>query len=130
MTSPPAAGRFFYEEAMATARSSRYRLRQRYDHEQCAGDQNRQYRPSQTFRPDFDCGLADFFHQSASRIDIVGFQEAFFRGTFLPAFRALESPIAMACLRLFTLPLLPSGPLLAVPRLYRCISLFTSLPRS
>src|SRR5262249_55644127 len=49
-------------------------------------------------------------------------------GTFLPFFRALESPIAIACLRLFTLPPLPPRPLLAVPFLYRRISPSTSLP--
>jgi hypothetical protein len=37
-----------------------------------------------------------------------------FRGTRLPFFRAFERPIAIACLRLFTLP---PRPLLAVPRL-------------
>jgi hypothetical protein len=41
----------------------------------------------------------------------------FFRGTFLPFFRALDSPMAIACLRLFTLPALPPLPLFAVPRL-------------
>jgi hypothetical protein len=55
-------------------------------------------------------------------------QDARFRGTFFPFRRALESPMAIACRRLFTLPPLPPRPLLAVPRLYRCISLFTSLP--
>ena len=55
--------------------------------------------------------------QSVLRIDSVRFQETFVRGTFLPSLRALESPMATACLRLFTLPPLPPGPLLAVPRL-------------
>ena len=42
--------------------------------------------------------------------------DAFFlRGTLPPSARASESPIAMACLRLFTLPALPPRPLLAVP---------------
>ncbi len=57
------------------------------------------------------------------RLHAVGFL-----GTFLPFFRALDRLIAMACLRLFTLPPLPPLPLLAVPRLYRRISLSTSLP--
>jgi hypothetical protein len=35
--------------------------------------------------------------------------------------------MAIACLRLLTLPPFPPRPLLAVPRLYRCISLLTSL---
>src|SRR4029077_13372040 len=62
-----------------------------------------------------------------SRIDIVGFQEAFFRGTFLPFFRASESPIAMACLRLFTLPPLPPFPLRSVPFFLRRSALSTRL---
>ncbi len=37
-----------------------------------------------------------------------------FLGTFLPFFRALDRPIAIACWRFFTLPPLP---LFAVPRL-------------
>jgi hypothetical protein len=41
--------------------------------------------------------------------------------------RAFDKPIAMACLRLLTSPPLPPRPLCAVPRLERCISLFTSL---
>jgi hypothetical protein len=44
-------------------------------------------------------------------------QEAAFFGTLLPFLRALESPMAMACLRLLTLPPLPPGPLSAMPRL-------------
>src|SRR4029077_12486676 len=40
----------------------------------------------------------------------------FFLGTFLPFFRALESAMAMACFRLFTLPALPPLPLFAFPR--------------
>jgi hypothetical protein len=41
--------------------------------------------------------------------------EDFFRGTFPPFFRASESPMAIACLRLFTLPPLPPFPDLSVP---------------
>src|ERR1700744_6151532 len=52
----------------------------------------------------------------------------FFLGTFLPFLRALESPIAIACLRLFTLPPRPFGPLRALPFLYRFISDSTSRP--
>jgi|EndMetStandDraft_5_1072996.scaffolds.fasta_scaffold786075_1 hypothetical protein len=55
-------------------------------------------------------------------------RRARFAGTFFPFLRALDSPIAIACLRLFTFPPLPPGPLLAVPRLYRCISFSTSVP--
>jgi hypothetical protein len=50
----------------------------------------------------------------------------FFFGTLLPSLRVSESAIAIACLRLFTLPALPPGPLLAVPRLKLRISLSTS----
>ena len=45
-----------------------------------------------------------------------------FRGTFAPFSRASLSPIAMACLRLFTVP---PEPLLSVPFLRRCIADFT-----
>src|SRR5579862_2441518 len=55
-------------------------------------------------------------------------QRYFFFGTRLPSLRASERAIAIACLRLFTLPALPPGPLLAVPRLKRRISLSTSCP--
>jgi hypothetical protein len=44
----------------------------------------------------------------------------FFAGTFAPSARASESPIAIACLRLFTV--LPLRPLFSLPRLYSCIS--------
>jgi hypothetical protein len=50
------------------------------------------------------------------------------RGTFAPFSRASDSPIAMACLRLLTVPPLPPFPLLRVPRLRRFIALFTLLP--
>src|SRR5262245_18978427 len=52
----------------------------------------------------------------------------FFFGTFFPFLRALDRPMAIACLRLFTFPPFPPRPLLAVPRLYRRISLSTSRP--
>src|SRR6478736_3288695 len=52
----------------------------------------------------------------------------FFFGTFLPFLRASERPMAMACLRLFTLPPFPPLPLLSVPFLRLCIARFTSLP--
>src|SRR5579859_1662211 len=47
----------------------------------------------------------------------------FFFGTFLPARRASDRPIAMACLRLLTLA--PERPLLKVPRLRSCMALPT-----
>src|SRR3979490_3284611 len=49
------------------------------------------------------------------------------RGTFLPFLRASDSPIAIACLRLLTLPPLPPFPLLKLPRFRRRISLLTSV---
>ena len=49
----------------------------------------------------------------------------FFLGTFLPARRASDKPIAMACFRLLTL--LPEPPLFNVPRLNSCIDLPTFL---
>jgi len=50
-----------------------------------------------------------------------------FRGTRLPFFRASESAMAMACLRLFTRPPLPPFPLRSVPRFLRRMALATSL---
>jgi len=47
------------------------------------------------------------------------------RGTFAPALRACESPIAIACLRLLTF--LPDLPLFSVPRLRSCIAFLTLL---
>src|SRR6516225_4362057 len=58
----------------------------------------------------------------------AGAQDSRLRGTFLPFLRALESAIAIACLRLFTFPPLPPLPLLAFPRLSRCISRRNSSP--
>ncbi len=52
----------------------------------------------------------------------------FFFGTLAPFFLASESPIAMACLRVFTRPPLPPFPLFNVPRLRRRIALSTVLP--
>src|SRR5579875_2191539 len=48
-----------------------------------------------------------------------------FGGTCLPLRRALESPIAIACLRLLTLR--PECPECALPRLNSCNSSFTSV---
>jgi len=66
--------------------------------------------------------LADFFFLLA-----LFFFELFF-GTFLPAALASDRPIAIACLRLFTLPPRPPGPLRAEPLLYSRISFSTYLP--
>src|SRR5436190_22651123 len=49
-------------------------------------------------------------------------------GTFLPFLRASESPMAIACFLLFTVPPLPPLPRLSNPFLRRCMALFTSLP--
>ncbi|HVI37485.1 MAG TPA: hypothetical protein VM684_14735, partial [Gaiellales bacterium] len=51
----------------------------------------------------------------------------FLRGTLAPFFLASDSPIAMACLRLFTVPPWPDFPRLRVPFLRRCMALFTDL---
>ena len=57
------------------------------------------------------------------------FEDAFFleglRGTFPPALRACERPIAIACLRLLTF--LPDLPLFSVPRFRSCIAFLTLL---
>src|ERR1700683_3262190 len=63
-----------------------------------------------------------------SRLLAGKFQLDFFRGTLAPFLRASESPMAMACLRLFTVPPLPPFPLFKVPFFSRCIALFTLLP--
>jgi hypothetical protein len=49
------------------------------------------------------------------------------RGTFFPFLRASESAIAMACLRLVTLPPFPPLPLRSVPRFFLRIALATIL---
>jgi hypothetical protein len=51
----------------------------------------------------------------------------FFFGTFAPFLRASDSPIAMACFRLFTFPPLPDLPERSVPLFFRRIALATDL---
>lgn len=51
----------------------------------------------------------------------------FARGTFAPFFLASDNPIAMACLRLVTLPPLPPLPERSVPLFLRRIALSTVL---
>jgi hypothetical protein len=51
-----------------------------------------------------------------------------FAGTFAPAFRASDNPIAIACFRLFTLPPLPPFPLFSVPLFRFFIARSTLLP--
>jgi len=53
------------------------------------------------------------------------FQPAFFLGTFALFFRASESPMAIACLRLFTAPPLPPLPERNVPCFLRRRALWT-----
>jgi hypothetical protein len=48
-------------------------------------------------------------------------------GTFAPFFRASESPMAIACFRLFTLPPLPRLPEPSVPLFFLRIALATLL---
>jgi hypothetical protein len=50
----------------------------------------------------------------------VDFDDDFFGGTFAPALRASDRPIAIACLRLFTF--LPERPLRSSPVLRSCIA--------
>jgi hypothetical protein len=52
----------------------------------------------------------------------------FFRGTLAPFLRASERPIAIACLRLFTLLPLPPFPDRSVPLFLRRIALATVFP--
>ncbi len=52
----------------------------------------------------------------------------FLRGTFAPFLRASDRPIAIACLRLFTVPPFPPRPDLRVPFFLRRIALATVLP--
>lgn len=66
--------------------------------------------------------------QSTIRIRVgeLYFFLAFLRGTFPPARRASESPIAIACFRLVTF--FPERPLLKVPLFRSRIALFTFCP--
>src|ERR1041385_1204823 len=52
----------------------------------------------------------------------------FFLGTLAPFSRASDNPIAIACLRLLTLPPLPPLPDLSVPFFFLCMALLTDLP--
>src|SRR5881392_39634 len=52
----------------------------------------------------------------------------FFLGTFAPFLRALERPMAMACLRLLALPPLPPLPLFCLPRFCLWTAFLTSSP--
>ena len=65
-------------------------------------------------------------HSPKSRV-AVGYAELFFRGTLAPFLRASESPIAIACFRLLTVPPLPPRPDLRVPLFFRRMALETVL---
>jgi hypothetical protein len=67
--------------------------------------------------------VVDFFAVDFFFVDFL--DAAFFFGTLAPALRASDSPIAIACLRLFTF--LPE-PLLSVPFLRSCMTFFTFSP--
>jgi hypothetical protein len=68
--------------------------------------------------------VVDFFGEAAFFFAVDFFDdEADFLGTFFPSLRASLSPIAMACLRLFTF--FPEPPLLSVPSFISCIALCT-----
>jgi hypothetical protein len=53
---------------------------------------------------------------------------AFFLGTLAPFLRASDSPIAIACFRLFTFPPFPPRPERRVPCFFRRIALATVFP--
>jgi len=57
--------------------------------------------------------------------DLRDFFDDFFFGTLPPERRASDSPMAIACLRLFTF--LPERPLFSLPRFISCIAFFTFL---
>ena len=61
---------------------------------------------------------ADFFLGAAFFLAADFFEGLFFVGTFPPAFRASDNPIAMACFRLFTV--FPLRPLFSSPRFSSC----------
>lgn len=61
---------------------------------------------------------ADFFLAGDFFLAADFFEVPFFAGTFPPAFRASDSPIAMACFRLFTA--FPLRPLFSSPRFSSC----------
>src|SRR5882757_5408886 len=62
---------------------------------------------------------------SPKKLGAVDYAELFFRGTLARFLRASESPIAIACFRLFTVPPLPPRPDLSVPLFFRRIALPT-----
>jgi hypothetical protein len=73
-----------------------------------------------------DFFAVDFFAAERLRVDF--FAPVRLLGTFAPFSRASERPIAIACLRLETLPPWPALPRFSVPLLRRRIALSTDLP--
>ena len=76
---------------------------------------------AEDFFDDADFFDADFFDADFFAEDF--FDAPFFAGTFAPARRASDSPIAIACLRLVTF--LPEPPLRSFPSLRSCITFLT-----
>jgi len=73
--------------------------------------------------------LADFnWYVCGSKKSIQSLCHDFFRGTFAPFLRASESPMAMACFLLFTLPPLPPLPERSFPWFARRTARSTLLP--
>src|SRR5262245_52098198 len=69
-----------------------------------------------------------FTQERDLRRELFRFAAVLRAGTLAPFLRASERPIAMACLRLFTLPPWPFLPRRSVPRLRRRIALSTDFP--
>jgi hypothetical protein len=67
--------------------------------------------------------LVELLREPFPELRFERFVEPPFFGTFAPRLRASESPIAIACLRLWTF--FPDRPLFNFPRLYSCIAFFT-----
>jgi hypothetical protein len=65
---------------------------------------------------------------AVDRFDAARFDDARLDGTFAPFSRASASPIAIACLRLVTVPPCPALPRFSVPRFRRSIALLTDFP--
>jgi uncharacterized protein YjbI with pentapeptide repeats len=66
-----------------------------------------------------DFFAADFF---GADFLLADFFDAAFFGTFAPSFLASESPMAIACSRLLTLPPFPPGPERSFPSFFSCIT--------
>jgi hypothetical protein len=64
-----------------------------------------------------------FFEEALFLVDAFFLEEAFFLGTFAPARRASESPMAIACFRLVTF--FPDFPLFKVPLFRSCMTFLT-----